>query len=70
MGPQTSSTPPVISSVGSLETLLKTAVGPFLSAAWLGEHPSANGSPALRPSGVASVPAPCGTLAEIELVPA
>ena len=60
----------MISLVGSLETLLKTAVGPFLSAAWLGEQPSAKGSPARRPSGVARVPAPWGTFAEIELVPA
>jgi len=37
---------------------------------WLGEQPSASGSPACRPSGVASVERPCPTLAEIEDVPA
>lgn len=47
-----SSTPPVISFVGNLDTLLNTAVGPFGSAAWLGEHPSASGSPDFLPSGV------------------
>jgi hypothetical protein len=64
------STPPVILPVRSLETDLKTLVGPFLSEPWLGEHPSASGCPQLRPSGVAHVPAPWGTLAEIDEVPA
>ena len=49
-------TPPVISFVGSLATVLNTAVGPFLSIPWLGERPSARGSFAFLPSGVASVP--------------
>ena len=49
-------TPPVISCVGNLETDLNTAVGPFLSIAWPGEHPSARGVCAFLPSGVAIVP--------------
>ena len=62
-------TPPVIFSVGNLDTDLKTAVGPCLSALCCGEHPSARGSYAFLPSGVAMVPIPCPTLAEILEVP-
>ena len=65
-----SSTPPVIFSVGSLETDLKTAVGPWVSALCAGLQPSASGSWARRPSGVAMVPMPWPTLALIEEVPA
>ena len=36
---------------------------------WAGLQPSARGSKALRPSGVAAVPIPCPTLALIEEVP-
>ena len=39
------STPPTISSVLSLLTDLNTLVGPLVSAAWVGELPSARGSP-------------------------
>ena len=65
-----SRTPPVMRPVSSFETDLSTAVGPLVSAPWLGEQPSARGSPAWRPSGVAAVEAPWGTFAEIEDVPA
>ncbi len=65
-----SKTPPVISLVGSFATDFRTAVGPFRSDPWLGEHPSARASPFFLPSGVARVPAPWGTFAEIDEVPA
>ena len=64
-----SRTPPVIFSVLSLETDLNTAVGPFLSELWEGLQPSARGSFAFLPSGVAMVPMPCPTFALIEEVP-
>ena len=41
-----------------------------LDFAYSGEAPSASGSPALRPSGVAFTTAPDGKLAEMEEVPA
>lgn len=53
-----------------LETVLNTAVGPCVSALCAGLQPSARGSRAWRPSGVAMVPIPCPTFALIELVPA
>ena len=59
----------VIFSVGSFETDLNTAVGPLASAPWAGEQPSASGSCARLPSGVAMVPMPWPTLAEMEEVP-
>ena len=58
-----SSTPPRIEPVGSLPTELMTAVGPRWSVLEAGLAPSASGECALRPSGVAMVWAPNGTLA-------
>ena len=59
----------LIFSVGSFATVLNTAVGPFLSALCAGLLPSANGSNAFLPSGVAMVPIPCPTFALIDDVP-
>ncbi|MNF04902.1 hypothetical protein D3C80_2045160 [compost metagenome] len=65
-----SSTPPRIAAVGSLPMELNTAVGPRRSDPEDGLAPSASGVRARRPSGVAMVAAPNGTLAEMEEVPA
>ena len=65
-----SKTPPIIFSVGSLETDLNTAVGPRISVPDAGELPSATGVNAFLPSGVAGTTEPLGTLAEILEVPA
>ncbi len=59
-----------MAAVGNLPSELNTAVGPWLSVPDDGLAPSASGVCALRPSGVAIVPAPNGTLAEIDEVPA
>ena len=40
----------MMSLVGSLATDFRTAVGPFRSEPWLGEHPSARASPFFLPS--------------------
>ncbi len=60
----------MILDAGSFATDLNTAVGPDMSVPWDGEHPSASGMNAFRPSGVAPTTAPEGTLAEMEDVPA
>ena len=52
-----------------LETDFIIAVGPFVSAPWVGLIPSESGVQALRPFGVAPVICPKGVLFEIESVP-
>ena len=54
--------------MSSLLTDLTTAVGPNTSVPLKGERTSATGCQAFRPSGVAPVRRPKGTLAEIEAV--
>ncbi|MNN90637.1 hypothetical protein D3C81_2086240 [compost metagenome] len=47
--------PSKLCSYGNLATELKEASAPFLSRPCIGLAPGANGSPALRPSGVVPV---------------
>ena len=65
-----SSTPPRIEPVGSLPHRADHRGRPKWSVPEAGLAPSASGECALRPSGVAIVCAPNGTLAEMEEVPA
>ena len=52
-----------------LLTDLMIAVGPCLSAPWVGLIPSESGIHARRPFGVALVSSPIGVLLEIDRVP-